>query len=114
MENTTVTFTLENEKNLVHTKIEGSPSIDTILTLLFTGLLGILNNALETIKAGEPDVDEAEIRGHLYDMVNCGAAHVLDTFQPDPANKADELTAQAIMEAENKILELQTAVSTDE
>ena len=48
--------------------------------------------------------DFQEVRGRVYDMYNIMAGNILDTYDPTRSPQTD-LTAQAIMEAENAILD---------
>ena len=44
------------------------------------------------------------VRGEIYDIYNATASNVLDMFEPT-AEKCTNLTAEAILKAENEILE---------
>jgi hypothetical protein len=59
-----------------------------------------------TLRAAESDPNYQEIKDDMYFMLNVAAGNLLDRFDPNPTKHfATELTAQAIMEAENKIID---------
>ena len=56
--------------------------------------------------AAAPETDEKQIKalkGEIYDIYNATASNVLDMFDPT-AEKCTNLTAEAILKAENEIL----------
>lgn len=57
--------------------------------------------------AAAPETDEKQmkaLKGEIYDIYNATASNVLDMFDPT-AEKCTNLTAEAILKAENEILE---------
>ena len=99
-----MTFILHAD-NTVQTSFTGNMDITTILTLMFTVMESLMHQVAEKAIAANPDVPEDQIKGEIYDMVNCGASNVLDHFMPTPTNFSDQLTAEAIKRAEDEILE---------
>lgn len=75
--------------------------LDT-LQLTFSAQLGLLNREL----TNHPDNEEIRqaIKEDLYDKYNYGASTVLEKFAPE-IDKSPDLTVQAILEAENKIID---------
>ena len=61
-------------------------------------LSGIMHITEETIQ------QKPESVGNIYDYLNAAFGIILDKIQPD-VSPATDLTAQAILEAENRILE---------
>lgn len=99
-----ITFIVDAE-NKVAMKLSGAISIPDFLTTVFSATYAFLDGAVKQISEANPELSEEQIVGDIYDMFNSGAANVLDLIMPEPTNFADELTAEAIMQAENAILE---------
>ena len=93
-----ITITLTDEARL---NVEGDITFPEALQALFSTTFTLMNHTL----ASAPTDSRDKIQGEIYDMVNSAAGVILDRFQPTPANAADELTAEAIMKAENELLE---------
>jgi len=74
-------------------------SMDDLMVVLQTIILGgmnqIVDNASEEIKEG--------VKEHLYDVYNEAASATLQTFAPEIELRPD-LTTDAILEAENKLI----------
>lgn len=83
------------------------------MRLLGTATLHILNDADEFAKSNAKDAGEyEEVHGHIYDMYNYLASNILDRFDGDRSPCTD-LTAQAILEAENAILDREAAAAAE-
>ena len=94
----TFTITLHNEQ--VGLTVDSPTNTSELLTVLFTAALSVM----QTTVAGAPEAEQDLIRGELADAFNSGATSVLETFDPERQEHPD-LTTQAILEAENAILE---------
>ena len=72
----------------------------------FSGILlnAILSVFIGVIERQETDEDKYECKMQLYDMFNLQASTFLEQLAPDRELRPD-LTAEAIMEAENAILD---------
>lgn len=106
-------LTEENGQFNMHT--ENPVNFQTVTQMLLTAMLGACR---ATVEAAVADYDKNEdlqkkvgketfiehLKGELYDMVNFGVTNMLGEFAPEIENHPD-LTAQAIMEAENAILD---------
>lgn len=105
--NKSITLTL-TEGNQVDTKFEGALDFPTVLSIFLTSLLGLMNSTLKQVTADGPDTSAEhvnDVKGEIFDMVNIGASQILETFYPEEAaSKADRLTSEAILKAENEIL----------
>lgn len=61
---------------------------------------------MQRILAAAPETDEKQmkaLKGEIYDIYNATASNVLDMFDPT-VEKCTNLTAEAILKAENEIL----------
>lgn len=93
-----ITIVLEPEARL---SVSGEISFPEAMQGMFSAILTLMNNVLDQTTEEERD----QIQGEIYDMVNHAAGVILDKFQPEPTNAADVLTAEAIMKAENELLD---------
>jgi hypothetical protein len=89
---------INDETAQLKVDVEGLITFPELARALFTTLLHFMECTAEQGK------DVPELRGEIYDMVNALASNTLDAFEPEPANGADKLTAEAILRAENEIL----------
>jgi hypothetical protein len=78
----------------------GEVDLDLAMQLLFSAQLRILQTAVE--KA--PDDLKDKLKGYFYDVYNLEASGVLALFAPEIEMRPD-LTAEAILAAENQILD---------
>lgn len=78
--------------------------------LLFSAALHMMNSVVDTAAADSNLTSEQRtiIKGDIYDMFNIGASNVLSIFDPETSPR-DNLTAEAIMQAENAILDANAA-----
>ena len=109
-------LTEENGKVNLHT--EAPINFQTVTQMLLTAMLGACRATVEAAVADydknedlQKKVDKetflASFKGDIYDMINFGVTNMLGEFAPEIENHPD-LTAQAIMEAENAILDKAT------
>ena len=78
--------------------------IDDLMVTLFTVQLQALKQTLPK----EDDVNYQAIKEDLYDKYNAGASQLLATFAPD-IEMRPELTAEAMLKAENEHIEKEYA-----
>lgn len=90
---------IDDETSRLRVDVVGSITFPELVRSLFTVLL---HNMEQTAELGK---DVPGLRGEIYDMVNAMASNTLDAFEPLPKNGADQLTAEAILRAENEILD---------
>jgi hypothetical protein len=76
---------------------------DDAMRLLGTAALALMDGLDNYIKEKDPD-NYDEVHGHIYDTFNILASNVLDAFD-NTRSPGTDLTAQAILEAENAILD---------
>lgn len=74
-------------------------AFDDLLSVAMTLCLGAMNDVTENA----PEGSKEECKGALYDLFNVAASKVLQNFAPEMELRPN-LTAQAIMEAENRII----------
>lgn len=58
----------------------------------------------QSILSQAPEDEQLKLKGELYDMYNLAASAFLEAFDPDSELRPD-LTAEAILKAENEILD---------
>lgn len=75
-----------------------------VVQLLQTMMLSTMHNVMEQAKKDKSVTDIEEVRKEVFDMVNISSSNVLLMFAPDLATRKD-LTAEAILKAENEILD---------
>jgi hypothetical protein len=61
-------------------------------------------NLFNHIMSQAPEEDQTKLKGELYDLYNRGASAFLEAFAPEIELRPD-LTAEAILKAENEILD---------
>jgi hypothetical protein len=99
-------ITIDTEKGI--TCSEGLV-FEEAMRLLGSATIHIMNDADAFAKEKANDAEEyEEVHGHIYDMYNFMAGNILNKFDGDRSPCTD-LTAQAILEAENAILDRETA-----
>jgi hypothetical protein len=96
---------LDNTTRLIisptHYSVKGTrPKFDETLQLTFTTLLTIMNEMIATAPA---EVNPVALKEYLYDQVNMAMSNFLHIFAPEIEMRPD-LTVDAIIEAENKII----------
>ncbi len=100
---TKLTITV-NDKQQVQVQLKDPLSLPDMLQLLSTVSLQFMEAALTSFAAQPtPPAPIEEIKQNIYDMYNYAATNVLEHFAPELELRPD-LTAQAILKAENEIL----------
>lgn len=95
-------ITIDSEKGII-----GSENLNFMdaLRLIGSATLQIMNDVDATIKENAKDSGEYEqAHGKIYDMYNFMAGNILDQFD-GTRSPATDLTAEAILRAENEILD---------
>lgn len=88
-------LTISSTGGTVKYKASQAITFPEALQLLSTVILGMMQQTVEK----NPDA-----KGELYDMLNMAASRTLEQFAPEYELRPN-LTAQAILEAENRIIE---------
>lgn len=112
-------LTEENGQFNMHT--EAPIDFQNLVQMLLTAMLGACRATMETAEESydanekiQNEVDKEvflrQVKGEIYDMINFGVTNMLGEFAPEIENHPD-LTAQAIMEAENAILDKVSATT---
>lgn len=94
-------ITIDAEKGI--TSSEGL-TFEQAMRLIGTATIAIMEGFDEDMKQRLDEEGFQEVHGRVYDMYNIMAGNILDTYDPTRSPSTD-LTAQAIMEAENAILD---------
>jgi hypothetical protein len=79
-------------------------TFEDAMRLLGTATIAIMQGFDEDMRPQLNEEEFKELHGRVYDMYNIMAGNILDTYDPMRSPQTD-LTAQAIMEAENAILD---------
>ena len=91
----------------IHLKDDGKLDLDLKYPLTFDDLLSVFMSitlgSMNKMVADAPEEAQADVKGALYDLFNVAASKVLQNFAPEMELRPN-LTAQAIMEAENRII----------
>ena len=93
MENFKVIIEVQDDKTSM-TFSEPAPTFEELLQGVFSNILGVMHSAVE---------HAPEAKGQLYDCFNMAASRTLELFAPEYELRPG-LTAQAILEAENRII----------
>jgi hypothetical protein len=80
-------------------------SFEDSLRLIGTAALSMMQGLDEHVKEKDPENYES-VHGRIYDMFNIMAGNILDAFDSN-RSPATDLTAEAILRAENEILDEQ-------
>lgn len=80
-------------------------SFEDSLRMIGTAALSIMQGLDTYVKENDADNYET-VHGHIYDMFNIMAGNILDAFDEN-RSPATDLTAEAILRAENEILDEQ-------
>ena len=80
-------------------------SFEDSLRLLGTAILSLMKGLDTYVKENNSDNYES-VHGHIYDTFNIMAGNILDAFD-NTRSPATDLTAEAILRAENEILDEQ-------
>lgn len=89
-----------NEANQITTQMEGAVTLDTLTSILCTVQLGAMKQAVAQAEPGE----QVFATQAIYERYNLAASNLLSTFAPEIEMRPD-ITEQAILELENKIIE---------
>ena len=93
-------LTIDSEKGL---SASDNLHFDDAMRLLGTALLAIMHGLDDQVKENDP-TRYPEVHGSIYDTVNVMVGNILDEFDHDRSPYTD-LTAEAILKAENAILD---------
>lgn len=99
MENNTITFTVKDNK--IHLDYAHPMTISDLLQALSTGILLSMRSIADS---QETEQAKQQVKEDLYDMFNAAASNVLYLFAPEIEMRPD-LTAEAILNAENDIID---------
>lgn len=89
-----------NDKNQLRVKMKNPMSFEDLLQVTQTAVLGHAKQVMEQV----PQDDVEEVKGAFYDLMNQAFSRTLEFFAPE-LELHPNLTAQAILEAENALIE---------
>lgn len=98
MKNTTVHIHVQDNK--VSISYNHSITLPDFITLMSTAIL----SAMQQTVANIPEAERERAKEEIYDMYNAAASNTLHYFAPE-IDMRPHLTTQAILEAENAIIE---------
>lgn len=97
IKNNQVYFNVKDGK--VSLKARGPICLEELILIVSTGLL----SAMKTLVMQATDAEKESVKKDLYDMYNIAASNTLTYFAPE-LEKHTTLTEQAILNAENEII----------
>lgn len=98
MENNQIYFNVKDDK--VKLSYKNPMTITDFITVVSTGILSVLQSVVQAA----PEADRQAIQEDLYDIYNAAASNTLHYFAPE-IDMRPHLTAQAILDAENQLIE---------
>ena len=96
--NNQIILTIKEDK--MTTRCQHPMDIRDVLTALATASLATMRTFVDKL----PEDAKAKVTEDLYDVYNVTASHILENFAPDIEMRPN-LTAEAILKAENNILD---------
>lgn len=90
---------IENKNGNLHIQIDGAPTIEQISHMLMNTQLHVMRETLKKV----PEAQKEQVKALIFDLVNLKMSAVLESFAPDYELRPN-LTAEAIVKAENEIL----------
>lgn len=97
MNKLTIKITDDNKLSI---KSQNPICFEDLLQITSTAVLGHAKQVMSTV----PPEQEEKVKGWFYDLMNQAFSRTLEVFAPE-LELRPELTAQAILEAENQIIE---------
>lgn len=106
-------ITILEDNGKVSFNLDGKFVAEDVVLICNTVILSAMNqlvaNYSKTLEANAPEGTDteaqiAELKGMLYDFYNVNASNLLVTFAPE-FEKNPDLTTQAILKAENELIE---------
>lgn len=91
--------------NQVSVKSRGPVTLEDMIQVTMTGLLGAMNTLL---KAAKSDEEREQLKGYIYDRFNIAVSRTLEIFAPE-LELRPSLTTDAIIKAENELLKEEIA-----
>lgn len=91
--------------NQVTVKSRGPISLEEMVQVTMTGLIGAMNTCL---KAAKNDKEREQLKGYIYDRFNLAASRVLEIFAPELELRPN-ITVDAIKRAEDDLLKEEMA-----
>lgn len=86
--------------NQVTVKSRGPITLEDIIQVTMTGILGAMNEVLKATKSPE---EKEQLKGYIYDRFNQAASRTLEIFAPE-IEMRPSLTTDAIRKAEDDLL----------
>lgn len=87
--------------NKVKISYKTPPNLEEFMQITFTAILSAMQ---ATVHSQKTEAEQDQCKAELYDMLNVAASRTLEFFAPEYELRPN-LTTQAILEAENKIIE---------
>ncbi len=96
-------LTITLDENSIRTEASEAMNIEEVMDVTLSAILGIMNDIKNSAKTKE---DEDKVEEFLFNMFNEAASALLAQFAPTRDLRPD-ITADAIMELENKLIKNQ-------
>ena len=92
----------EQELNLT---VKGDINFEDFMTMLLSTMQGQLNTMFEEAAGEMSEEDVFALKAGVYDRLNYAFAQILDNILPPSDDFKEKLTAEAILRAENEIIQ---------
>lgn len=89
-----------DDQNKLKLKSQNPIDLEGLIQITQTAVLGFAKQVMSTV----PKEDYDKVKGFIYDEMNVAFSRTLEVFAPE-YDVSPDLTAQAIMEAEDAIIE---------
>lgn len=93
-----------NEQSLDLT-VKGDINFEDFMTILLSTMQGQLNSMFEDAAKEMSEEDVFALKAGVYDRLNYAFAQILDNILPPSDDFNEKLTAEAILKAENEIIQ---------
>ena len=93
-----------NEQSLDLT-VKGDINFEDFMTILLSTMQGQLNSMFEDAAKEMSEEDVFALKAGVYDRLNYTFAQILDNILPPSDDFNEKLTAEAILKAENEIIQ---------
>ena len=111
---TTIKLQIDTEANQLTVEVSEPTTGELMMQAFCTAILNLMNKCTADFNATtEDETERKRFKEFLYDEANANMSNVLESYAPE-LDAHPNLTEQAILEAENAILEKQFAEQAEQ